>query len=73
MYWPSKSSLTTSKLWKKLNKKMKWTFMGTWTVEDSQIHSDHPEYKLQQNMAYLNRKKTNSKSRPQRVSEESED
>jgi hypothetical protein len=64
MYWPSFQSLKTSELWKKLDKKMKWTYMGMWTAEDSQIHSDHPEYKLQPNMAYLNKRKTGFKPKP---------
>jgi hypothetical protein len=62
----------SSKLWKKLDKKMKWTYMGMWTVEDSQMHSDHPEYKLEPNMAYLNKRKAGFKPRPKRE-EESED
>lgn len=57
MYWPSKSSLTTSSLWKKLPKHMKWVFMGTWTVEDSILHAENPDFKMQQNMAYLNKRK----------------
>jgi len=63
MYWPSMQVLKSSKLWKKLDKKMKWTFMGMWTVEDSQVHTDHPEYKLEPNMAYLNKRKTDFKSK----------
>lgn len=73
MYWPSKSSLTTSKLWKKLDKKMKWTFMGMWTSEDAQIYAEHPEYKLEPNMAYLNRRKTKAAPRITKREEESED
>jgi hypothetical protein len=61
MYWPSMQVLKSSELWKKLDKKMKWTFMGMWTVEDSQIHSDNPEYKLEPNMAYINKRKTGFK------------
>ena len=72
MYWPSFQSLKTSKFWKKLDKKMKWTYMGMWTVEDSQIHSDHPEYKLEPNMAYLNKRKSGFKPFVKR-DEESED
>jgi hypothetical protein len=69
MYWPSFQSLKTNKLWKKLDKKMKWTYMGMWTVEDSQVHSDHPEYKLEPNMAYLNKRKTGFKPQPKREEE----
>jgi hypothetical protein len=58
MYWPSMQVFKSSELWKKLDKKMKWTFMGMWTIEDSQIHTDHPEYKLEPNMAYINKRKT---------------
>ena len=72
MYWPSMQVLKSSELWKKLDKKMKWTYMGMWTVEDSQTHSDHPEFKLEPNMAYINKRKTGFKPRPQRE-EESED
>ena len=72
MYWPSFQTLKTSKLWKKLDKKMKWTYMGMWTVEDSQIHSDYPEYKLEPNMAYLNKRKSSFKSFVKQ-DEESED
>ncbi len=50
-----------SELWAKLDKKMKWTFMGMWKVEDSQIHSEHPEYKLEPNMAYFHKRKTEFK------------
>jgi len=71
MYWPSMQMLKGSELWKKLDKKMKWTFMGMWTVEDSQIHSEHPEYKLESNMAYLNKRKTGF--RPPVKREDSED
>jgi len=71
MYWPSMQMLKGSKLWKKLDKKMKWTFMRMWTVEDSQIHSEHPEYKLEPNMAYLNKRKVGFKLPVKR--EESED
>jgi len=70
MYWPSMQVLKSSKLWKKLDKKMKWTFMGMWTVEDSQIHTDNPEYKVEPNMAYLHKRKTGFKSSPR---EEEED
>jgi hypothetical protein len=72
MYWPSFQSLKTSELWKKLDKKMKWTYMGMWTVEDSQMHSDNPEYILEPNMAYLNKRKAGFKPRPSRQDEESE-
>lgn len=64
MYWPSFQSLKTSNLWNKLDKKMKWTYMGIWTVEDSQIYSEHPEYKLEPNMAYLNKRKSGFKPKP---------
>ena len=40
---------------------MKWTFMGMWTAEDSQVHTDNSDYKLQPNMAYLHKRKTNFK------------
>ena len=63
--------LKGSELWNKLDKKMKWTFMGMWTVEDSQMHTDHPEYKLEPNMAYLNKRKTGFK--PKLVQEDPED
>jgi hypothetical protein len=62
MYWPSMQVLKGGELWKKLDKKMKWTFMRMWTVEDSQVHTDNPEYKLQPSMAYLHKRKTNFKS-----------
>ena len=58
--------LKGGKLWNKLDKKMKWTFMGMWTVEDSQIYSEHPEFKLEPNMAYLNKRKTGFQPRPRR-------
>ena len=61
MYWPSMQVLKGSELWKKLDKKMKWTFMGMWTAEDSQVHTDNSDYKLQPNMAYLHKRKTNFK------------
>jgi hypothetical protein len=63
MYWPSMQVLKGSELWKKLDKKMKWTYMGMWTVEDSQIHADNPEYKLEPNMAYVNKRKSGFKPR----------
>lgn len=69
MYWPSMQVLKSSELWKKLDKKMKWTFMGIWKLEDSQLHTDHPEYKIQPNMAYLNKKKSGFKPRPAREEE----
>jgi hypothetical protein len=69
MYWPSFQSLKTSELWKKLDKKMKWTYMGMWTAEDSQIHSDNPEYKLEPNMAYVNKRKSGFKPRLKREDE----
>ena len=69
MYWPSMQVLKSSELWKKLDKKMKWTFMGMWTVEDSQVHTDNPEYKLEPNMAYLNKRKSGFKQRPKREEE----
>jgi len=69
MYWPSMQILKGSELWKKLDKKMKWTFMGMWTVEDSQVHSDNPEYKLEPNMAYVNKRKTGFKPRVKREEE----
>jgi hypothetical protein len=69
MYWPSMQVFKSSELWKKLDKKMKWTFMGMWTVEDSQIHSDNPEYKLEPNMAYINKRKTGFKSPVKREEE----
>jgi hypothetical protein len=72
MYWPSFQSLKTSELWKKLDKKMKWTYMGMWSAEDSQMHSDNPEYKLEPNMAYLNKRKAGFKPRTSRQDEESE-
>ena len=72
MYWPSMQVLRSSELWKKLDKKMKWTFMGTWTVEDSQVHTENPDYKLQPNMAYLHKRKTSFKHRPNGA-EEAED
>ncbi len=53
--------LKSGELWKKLDKKMKWTFMGMWTIEDSQMHTDHPEYKVEPNMAYLNKRKAGFK------------
>lgn len=71
MYWPSFQSLKTSELWNKLDKKMKWTLMGMWTVEDSQIHTDNPEYKLEPNMAYINKRKSGFKPKP--LQEELED
>ena len=43
--------------------------MGMWTVEDSQSHSDNPEYKLEPNMAYINKRKTGFKPRPKREEE----
>ena len=58
MYWPSMQVLKGSERWKKLDKKMKWTFMGMWTAEDSQVHTDNSDYKLQPNMAYLHKRKT---------------
>jgi len=69
MYWPSMQVLKSSELWKKLDKKMKWTFMGMWAVEDSQAHSDHPEYKLEPNMAYINKRKTEFKPKVKREEE----
>jgi hypothetical protein len=72
MYWPSMQIFKSSKLWEKLDKKMKWTYMGMWNVEDSQMHSDHPEYKLEPNMAYLNKRKAGFKPRP-KPENESED
>lgn len=63
--------LKGSELWKKLDKKMKWTFMGMWTVEDSQIYDANPEYKLQPNMAYVNKRKSGFKPKP--IEEEFED
>jgi hypothetical protein len=69
MYWPSMQVLKSSELWKKLDKKMKWTFMGMWSVEDSQMHSDHPEYKVEPNMAYLNKRKSGFKPSQQREEE----
>jgi hypothetical protein len=69
MYWPSMQVLKSSELWKKLDKKMKWTFMGMWTVEDSQVHTDNPEYKLEPNMAYINKRKIGFKPRPIREEE----
>jgi hypothetical protein len=72
MYWPSMQTLKSSELWKRLDKKMKWTYMGMWTVEDSQVHTDNPEYKLEPNMAYINKRKSGFKPRPKRE-EESED
>jgi hypothetical protein len=69
MYWPSMQVLKSSELWKKLDKKMKWTFMGMWTVEDSQVHTDNPEYKLEPNMAYINKRKTGFKPTVKREEE----
>lgn len=69
MYWPSMQVLKGGELWKKLDKKMKWTFMGMWNVEDSQIHTDNPEYKLEPNMAYVNKRKAGFKPRPKREEE----
>jgi hypothetical protein len=61
MYWPSMQVFKGSELWNKLDKKMKWTFMGKWSLEDSQMYSENPDFKLQQNMAYLNKRKTGFK------------
>lgn len=72
MYWPSMQVLKSSEFWKKLDKKMKWTYMGMWTVEDSQVHTDNPDYKLEPNMAYLHKRKTSFKHRPNGT-EETED
>jgi hypothetical protein len=72
MYWPSMQVLKGSDFWKKLDKKMKWTYMGMWTIEDSQVHTDHPEYKLEPNMAYINKRKTGFKLKPIKE-EDSED
>jgi hypothetical protein len=71
MYWQSIQVLKTSELWKKLDKKMKWTFMGMWSVEDSQVHTENPDYKIQPNMAYLHKRKTSFK-RPPNGAEETE-
>ena len=72
MYWPSIQMLKGSDFWKTLDKKMKWTFMGMWTVEDSQVHTDNPEYKLEPNMAYLHKRKTSFKN-SSKSTEDSED
>ena len=72
MYWPSMQVLRSSELWKKLDKKMKWTFMGMWTVEDSQVHTENPDYKLEPNMAYLHKRKTSFKQHS-KSSEDAED
>ena len=71
MYWPSIQVLKGSEFWKKLDKKMKWTYMGMWTVEDSQVHTDNPDFKLEPNMAYLHKRKTSFKQVP-KDTEESE-
>jgi hypothetical protein len=73
MYWPSLQMLKRDDLWKKLPKHMKWTFMGMWSVEDSQFYTDHPEYKMEPNMAYLNKRKSNFKPHPRKNEEEIED
>ena len=38
--------------------------MGTWTAEDSQVHTENPDYKIQPNMAYVNKRKTSFKHLP---------
>ena len=71
MYWPSMQIFKGSDTWKKLPKQMKWSFLGIWKLEDSHMHSEHPEYKLQPNMAYINNKKAGFKPKVKR--NESED
>lgn len=71
MYWPSMQVLKGSELWKKLDKKIKWTYMGKWTVEDSQVNTDNPDYKTEPNMSYLHKRKTGFKQLP-KATEESE-
>ena len=71
MYWPSMQMFKGSDTWKKLPKQMKWSFLGMWKLEDSQMNLEHPEYKIQPNMAYINKRKTGFKAPVKR--EESED
>lgn len=72
-YWPSLQVLKSSDLWKKMDKKMKWTFLGMWAVEDSQFYTDNPDCKLQPNLAYHNKRKSKFKPKPRFRDEESSD
>lgn len=72
MYWPSLQVFKGSDAWKNLPKQMKWCFLGKWNLEDSQMYSENPDFKLEQNMAYLNKRKAGFSPKKRR-SEESED